>query len=851
MSEPEGSRKERRTRTAGNGGPSSQRSGSRPVTRRNSQESGQRATDPILSRDNLFDLPSLPASRRVSVASVAVEPEPEFIVGSEPESEEPQSEEPQSEEPNLEDLLRENAELFERIEREGTLAKTTEAIARIKRLAEAQRLARLKMSTSTPAPTEWRTYQPKQIVLKQDNYLQWRILMKRNIKRLGWEHYLKAEGVTDATVIGAMSAAEKSKHEEQWKQRLNCSTYILENVESSLWTRFHPSEEDPFKMWREIKSVWQAQNDEGKRRYEMQLDALQLDSEESIEDYVTRAVDLRSKLTAAGGQLDNSRFIGNILRGLPPKYQNVRDNIDYDLTKDPKLSINTVQHVLMKKETELKLRPKRQQLAAYHAGTPSSRTGTAGQSSSNRGSGRGNRLGRHAGNTTGRNTQNNTNAGQGSQSGNSNPELPRYRCTNCDKPNHDTSQCWNLVGRSSNNNKNRRGGRGRGGNNRGRGRGGAQPNANMTAPPPAGEPETTNYTEGTYMATQLGLVGPVSPQSDVNITEGAHASKLQWLLDTGCARHMSPDEADFVEIRPCSRKMLMGNGTTTPVHGIGTLHLQLSINGRPQHIQFTNAYWVPQFKAKLLSLGQLEPRGVSVRKGPLGTALELYNESTGAAIVQTRHLPNNLYEILMHQWPVTTAKPAAMTPAHAGAHLGLSLTSEPTYVIRTIDEWHRIPKHANLQAIKQMPQAVTGMQIAVAPGTTSSHSSSCIPCLKGKMHQTINRGPGTRAPKPNHRCHTDIWGPADVATISSNRYMQPFMDCFSGPVWVRFLKERSQTYEITEAFVKERNLENPTDKQILFLRLDPAAEFGGGHAQVTEVQANAAKPWHKNRTSCH
>lgn len=296
--------------------------------------------------------------------------------------------------------------------------------------------------------------------------------MKRNIKRLGWEHFLKAEGVTDATVIDAMLTSEKSKHEEQWRQRLDCSTYILENVESSQWTRFHADEEDPFKMWREINNVWQAQNDEGKRRYEMQLDALQLDSEESIEDYVTRAIDLGNKLTAAGGQLDNSRFIGNILRGLLPKYQNVRGNIDYDLTKDPKLSVNTVRHVLMKKETELKLRPKQQQLAACHAGTSSSRS--AGSSPSYRGSGSGNRLGRHAGNTTGRNSQNTTNAGQGSQSGSSNPELPRYRCTNCDKPNHDTSQCWNLVGRSNNRSS-------RGGNTRGRGRGGARPNANMTA----------------------------------------------------------------------------------------------------------------------------------------------------------------------------------------------------------------------------------------------------------------------------------------------------------------------------------------------------------------------------------
>ena len=71
-------------------------------------------------------------------------------------------------------------------------------------------------------------------------------------------------------------------------------------------------------MWKEIKDVWQAQNDGSKRRYEIQLDSLHFGSaEESIEDYVTRAKDLKSKLTAAGGAIDNNHFIGSILRGLP------------------------------------------------------------------------------------------------------------------------------------------------------------------------------------------------------------------------------------------------------------------------------------------------------------------------------------------------------------------------------------------------------------------------------------------------------------------------------------------------------------------------------------------------------
>ncbi|KAK6495834.1 hypothetical protein TWF481_002879 [Arthrobotrys musiformis] len=199
-------------------------------------------------------------------------------------------------------------------------------------------------STSTSQPPQLRAYQPKQIILKQDNYLQWRILVKRNIKRLGWLHYTQVVGTKHNKEEKAkLSPTELKAFETEWAIRLDCSTYILENVESSLWTRFHSMEEDPYNMWADIKNIWQAQNEEGKRRYEMQLDNL-LMMEETIDEYITRAVDLKSKLMAAGGTIDNSRFILNVLRGLPSKYHSIRENIDYDLTKDPKLSINTVQH---------------------------------------------------------------------------------------------------------------------------------------------------------------------------------------------------------------------------------------------------------------------------------------------------------------------------------------------------------------------------------------------------------------------------------------------------------------------------------------------------------------------------
>ncbi|KAK6356046.1 hypothetical protein TWF718_000420 [Orbilia javanica] len=310
------------------------------------------------------------------------------------------------------------------------------------------------------SPT-WPAYQPPRILLNQHNYLQWRALTIRKIRLLDWEEYLINERTKREQ--SQMTPEEKKNYADEWSKRQSCSTYILENVEPTQWTRFNPNEDDPYKMWKEIEHAWRLLMSASEWRYEMQLESLRLGAEESIDAYFTRAIDLRSQLTATGGEMDNSRFIRKILGGLPAQYEIPVHIVDYDLMRNPGVSVGTVHLYLM--EQELKLRSaSRSELppcpAWRSSGTKSSfRFSRTSSGTTNSQGSRGSNRPSPGSTAGGRNTQNTTPAGQAAQPGNSNLQLPKYRCTNCRKPNHDTSQCYFLTGKYG---KFRCSGRGRG-----------------------------------------------------------------------------------------------------------------------------------------------------------------------------------------------------------------------------------------------------------------------------------------------------------------------------------------------------------------------------------------------------
>ncbi|KHN36591.1 Retrovirus-related Pol polyprotein from transposon TNT 1-94, partial [Glycine soja] len=82
-----------------------------------------------------------------------------------------------------------------------------------------------------------------------------------------------------------------------------------------------------------------------------------------------------------------------------------------------------------------------------------------------------------------------------------------------------------------------------------------------------------------------------------------------WFLDSGCSNHMTGNKEWFSELdESFSQTVKLGNNTRMVVVGKGIIRMQ--VNGFTQAI--SGVYYVPELKNNLLSIGQLQEKGLTI-----------------------------------------------------------------------------------------------------------------------------------------------------------------------------------------------------------------------------------------------
>lgn len=82
-----------------------------------------------------------------------------------------------------------------------------------------------------------------------------------------------------------------------------------------------------------------------------------------------------------------------------------------------------------------------------------------------------------------------------------------------------------------------------------------------------------------------------------------------WLLDSGCSNHLCGDEKWFITLdNGFEHAVKLGNDTKLQVQGKGSI--KLKIDGLIKVIN--NVYFVPELKTNMLSIGQLQEKGLTV-----------------------------------------------------------------------------------------------------------------------------------------------------------------------------------------------------------------------------------------------
>jgi hypothetical protein len=120
-----------------------------------------------------------------------------------------------------------------------------------------------------------------------------------------------------------------------------------------------------------------------------------------------------------------------------------------------------------------------------------------------------------------------------------------------------------------------------------------------------------------------------------------HETKREdaWFLDSTCSNHMCGDKAMFYELNEKFRQ-LVGNNTRMIVIGKGKVKLYLD----GIHHVVTDVFYVPKLKNNLLSVGQLQEKGLVIL---IKTGMcKIYHPMRGL-IIKTRMTVNRMFVLMV------------------------------------------------------------------------------------------------------------------------------------------------------------------------------------------------------------
>ncbi|CAJ2629918.1 unnamed protein product [Trifolium pratense] len=266
-----------------------------------------------------------------------------------------------------------------------------------------------------------------------------------------------------------------------------------------------------------------------------------------------------------------------------------------------------------------------------------------------------------------------------------------------------------------------------------------------------------------------------------------------WFLDSGCSNHMIGNKTWLFDFDSNIRESVkLGDDSRMEVKGKG--NLRLCINGITQII--TNVYYIPGLKNNLLSIGQLQQKGLTIIFKH--DYCKVYHEERGL-IMSTKMTANRMYVV------------------HAAITIPMCLK---TSKLDNNELWHCRYGHLSFKGLNTLvkKQMVEGLP------QLKDEQSTCKHCLTGKQHrEPIPKSANWRATKQLELVHSDICGPITPQSNGGNRYFITFTDDFSRKTWTYVLKDKSSAFDEFKKF--KMLVEKESKCEILCLRTDRGGEF--------------------------
>jgi transposase InsO family protein len=262
------------------------------------------------------------------------------------------------------------------------------------------------------------------------------------------------------------------------------------------------------------------------------------------------------------------------------------------------------------------------------------------------------------------------------------------------------------------------------------------------------------------------------------------------LLDSGATRHFEPIRNRFHVFRDIPPKPITcADGRTFYATGEGDVPLSLKYKGADVKITLRNVLYAPDMPIGLVSVSAMARANHPAHFEPDGCHILDASRRTIFVVAER----NGLYPIV--EIPSKLPAPDA----------SMSVLDSSPDVPRSPDDFHRLMGHAYGPALRKMVEKGVIEGITLGDGDFSF----CQTCVQGA--QKRKPFPSERSsPQSKHygdRVHSDVWGPAPVASLGGSHYFVTFIDDCTDEVMVIALKKKAGTfsaYRTYESWVKRQ-----------------------------------------------
>ena len=263
----------------------------------------------------------------------------------------------------------------------------------------------------------------------------------------------------------------------------------------------------------------------------------------------------------------------------------------------------------------------------------------------------------------------------------------------------------------------------------------------------------------------------------------------EWVLDSGCTRHMTFDRGHFIQYRKHKGTVTIANGKILQVQGGGTI--EVPIHGKMT--QITGVIYVPDLGYNLLSVSQLGERGMNCNF-----------ESSSATLLRNGQI-------------VAIACKLGKTYVLKGSTFEKAGLASAEKDHKTSLMWHQRLGHPG----KRKTELFSSRAVEGIPDVLQQ--VNCETCKMTKSTQVITKTAAPRATQKLERAHMDFWGPYKTPTIGGSRYMLTITDDFSRKSWIYLTRGRTDVYQLFKDWRTKTELES--GQKLKAIRIDNAPEF--------------------------